>query len=108
MDMEITSRKDNRLLKRADVQAVVKHSNASTPAREDVRDALSKSLGVNKESLVIASMKTSYGKHETTVYARTYGDKETALKLESRHILVRNKLAEKKQAAPKAAKKQAK
>ena len=108
MDVEITSRKDKRLLKRTDVEALVKHSNSPTPRREEIREALSGSLGVNKENVIVSSMKTSYGKHETAVYARTYGDKETALKLESHHILVRNKLAEKKLATPKAAKKQAK
>ena len=108
MDIEITSRKDNSLLKRTDVQALVKHSNSPTPGRDDVRDALSKSLGVNKDSVIVASMKSSYGKHETTVFARTYSDRETALKLESDHILIRNKLTEKKAATPKAPKKQAK
>ncbi len=108
MDVEISSRKDNRLLKRTDVRAIVKHTDSATPGRDEVRDALSRSLGVSKESVIIASMKTGFGKQDTEVCARTYGDKETALKFESNHILVRNKLAEKKQAAPKAPKKQAK
>ena len=104
MDVEITSRKENPLLNRIEVKAVVRHANSPTPGRDEVREAVSRSLGSAKEGVVVDSMKSVFGKHETLVFAKIYPKKEDALKLERRHILVRNKLAEKKQTAQKAVK----
>jgi small subunit ribosomal protein S24e len=104
MDVEITSKRENTLLGRIEVRAVVKHANSPTPRREEVREAVSRSLGGTKEGVVVESMKSVFGKHETLVFAKVYSRKEDALKLERHHILVRNKLAEKKQAAQKAVK----
>ncbi len=105
MDIEVTSRKDNRLLNRTEVELKVKHSNSPTPKRDEVRDAIAKSLGVGKDGVVIDNMKSSFGSHETFVFAKAYPDKETAIRSENKHILVRNKLVEKgadvKKAAPK-------
>ena len=107
MDIELTSRKDNKLLKRTELEVTVKHPRSPTPKREEVRDAISKTLGVGKDGVIIDSMKSSFGSHETYVFAKAYSDKETAVKSENRHILVRNKLAEKKAAAGKGTAKQA-
>jgi small subunit ribosomal protein S24e len=106
MDIEISSRKENGLLKRAELEITVKHQNSPTPKRDEVKDAVAKSLGIAKDGLVIVSMKSSFGSHETHVLAMAYADKETALKTENKHILVRNRLAEKTEKV-KAAKKPA-
>ena len=95
MDIEISSRKDNRLLKRTELEVTVKHSNSPTPKREEVREAIAKSLGVTKDGVVVDNMKSSFGSHVTYVFAKAYADKETALRSENKHILIRNKLAEK-------------
>lgn len=106
MDIEVTSRKENKLLSRTELELSVKHPNAPTPKRDEVRDLISKSLGFSKDGLVVASMKSSFGNNETYVFAKAYSSKDAVAKWENKHILVRNKLAEKGDAsAKKAAKK---
>jgi len=106
MEVQVLSNKENKFLRRNEIRAVVRHAGSQTPKRAEVREALAKALSVPKELLVIDSMHSLYGRNETTVYAKRYIDKE-ALKIEREHILVRNGLAEKKEAQPKAAKKPA-
>ncbi|MBX8631400.1 MAG: 30S ribosomal protein S24e [Thermoplasmata archaeon] len=93
-------------MQRTEVIAVLKHLNSSTPSRNEARETISKSLGEKKENVIIDSMKSQFGRHETVVFAKVYAASEQASRVERRHILVRNGLAEKKQAAQKAPKQQ--
>lgn len=107
MDIEIRSRKDNRLLKRTELEIRVKHPGSPTPRRDEVRELISKTLGTGRDGVVVDSMKSSFGSHETLVFAKAYPDKETAVKSENMHILIRNRLAEKGGAKAPAGEKQA-
>jgi small subunit ribosomal protein S24e len=92
MELEITEKRENPLLDRIEVQFVVHHANQPTPRRESVREELSKNLKVQKDRVVVDSMSSSFGIHDTMGYAKVYSTKETALKVEREYILKRNKL----------------
>lgn len=104
MDIDVSSRRENRLLKRTELELTVKHPNSPTPKRQEVRELIAKTLGVSKDGVVVYSMKSSFGSNETLVSAKAYTDKAAALETENKHILVRNGLAEKEGAAAKASK----
>lgn len=95
MRLEVLEQKENKLLKRKDITALIEHDGA-TPKIEDVRQALVEKLGVNPELLVVLKVAQETGRKSAEVFARVYSNKEDMIKIEPNYILVRNKLAEKK------------
>lgn len=93
MEVEIVSKVENKLLQRTEVRFKATHAKEKTPQRDQVREALAKALGGNKDTIVVAEMHSAFGKSETTGYAKVYGSIEAAKKLEPHHIQLRNKFA---------------
>jgi small subunit ribosomal protein S24e len=98
MEVEIIKKHDNSLLERTEVDFRVRHPGETTPTRDSIREALKEALKVSKETLVIDHMKGEFGKGETTGYAKVYKSAERAKYIEVEHVLVKNKLVEKKAA----------
>lgn len=92
MDVEITSKYENKLLGRTEVRFKATHAKEKTPQRDQVREALAKSLGGSKDAVVVAEMQSHFGKTETVGYAKVYPTVDAAKKLEPHHIQLRNKL----------------
>ncbi|MGB9719325.1 MAG: 30S ribosomal protein S24e [Candidatus Anstonellales archaeon] len=103
MKIDVREQRENKLLKRKEIIAYVEHGGA-TPKIGDVRQALVEKLGVKPELLVVLKVAQEAGKKEAKVFARVYSDKDGMFKTEPNHILVRNKLAEKKPKKEKAKK----
>jgi small subunit ribosomal protein S24e len=108
MEVEIVSKKENELLDRTEVKFKAVHMKEGTPQREAVREKLAAMLKATKERVIVDSMDSEFGKTETIGYAKVYKNKDSAMKYEREHVLVRNKLkekvkVEKKAAAPKPA-----
>ena len=108
MEVEIVSKKENELLDRTEVKFKAVHMKEGTPQREAVREKLAAMLKATKERVIVDSMNSEFGKTETIGYAKVYKNKDSAMKYEREHVLVRNKLkekvkVEKKAAAPKPA-----
>ena len=103
MEVEIVSKDENKLLERMEVKFKVTHTNEGTPNREDIRDKIASLMKVQKERVIIDSMQSEFGRMETFGYAKVYESKDTAMKYEREHILVRNKLKEKAAPAKKSA-----
>jgi small subunit ribosomal protein S24e len=104
MQLEVLARKENPLLKRVEVRFKATHKAEPTPTRDALRAFLARELQATKDIVVIDSQASTFGRYETVGYAKVYKSKEEALKVERKHILVRNKLIEpevKKEAAPK-------
>ena len=104
MQLEVLARKENPLLKRIEVRFKATHKAEPTPTRDALRAFLARELQATKDIVVIDSQASTFGRYETVGYAKVYKSKDEALKVERRHILVRNKLVEpevKKEAAPK-------
>ncbi|HIJ17573.1 MAG TPA: 30S ribosomal protein S24e [Thermoplasmata archaeon] len=103
MEIEIVEKKENALLERLEVTFKASHVDEGTPQREAVRDKLSALLKAPKESVIVDAMTSEFGRMQTVGYAKVYKSKAAALKYEREHILVRNKLKEKKVAVKKVA-----
>jgi small subunit ribosomal protein S24e len=96
MEIEIVDKKENELLERLEVTFKASHAEEGTPQRDAVREKLSALLKAPKERIVVDGMTSVFGKTETKGYAKVYKSKDAALKYEREHILIRNKLKEKK------------
>jgi small subunit ribosomal protein S24e len=105
MEIEILSKKENRLIDRIELEVVAKHQGAPTPKREELRDLVAVALKADKDRVIVDWLKTSFGTGVTKGYVKVYPTKQRAIDVEERPILVRNKLAAPK---PKAEKKAAK
>lgn len=95
MEIEIVSKKENMLLDRTEVEFKASHPKEGTPQREAVREKLAAMMKAPKERVIVDAMESEFGKMETVGYAKVYKTKESAMKYEREHVLVRNKLKEK-------------
>jgi small subunit ribosomal protein S24e len=93
MEIEITSRRDNGLLGREEIEFVVTHPQESTPERETVRDNIAARVEANTGLVVVDHMDTEYGVTRTEGYAKVYDGVEALRDVENDHILERNDLA---------------
>lgn len=99
------------MLRRTEVRFRVRHPKESTPAREELRQALAKELDATKDIVVVDHARSVFGRSESEGFAKVYKTKEDALRTEREYILVRNRLKEatvkakkeKKEAPPKPA-----
>ena len=96
MEVEITSKKNKPLLERTEVEFQVTHSDAASPTRESVKAVIAEKMKAPKDAVVIDRMRAEFGMNVTKGYAKVYKDAAACKKWERHHILVRNKLAEKK------------
>ena len=92
MEIEILEDKENRLLKRREIQFKITHENEATPKRSEVTSQLVSSIGTSKDKIVIDNIKAEFGLPQSKGYAKVYQSKEDALYFERKHILKRNKL----------------
>ncbi|MFQ5553391.1 MAG: 30S ribosomal protein S24e [Thermoplasmata archaeon] len=94
MEMEIVSRRENKLLRRNEVRFTVRYESGTTPSRPEIRDGLTKELKLKEKVLVIDSLHSQFGKREASGYAKVYESVEDAQRLERPHVLRRNGLTE--------------
>ncbi|MEW5760219.1 MAG: 30S ribosomal protein S24e [Candidatus Thermoplasmatota archaeon] len=95
MEIEILDKKENLLLKRAEIKFKVTHSPEATPNRDKIRESIASLINTKKENIVLDRIKSSFGKPETIGYAKVYEKKEEAISIESKAKLYKNKLAQK-------------
>jgi small subunit ribosomal protein S24e len=96
MKIEIVEEKDNPLLNRKELKIKIIHEGA-TPSRQEVKDALVALLGIEKDRVILNSYTSRFGVRESTGTARVYETKERALEVESKPVLVKNKLLSEKE-----------
>jgi small subunit ribosomal protein S24e len=104
MEVEVTSRAENVLLGRIELEIRLTHDSKSTPKRDDVQKKVAELESSKSDLVIVRRMAPEFGQGATRGWVRVYKDAETLKRLEAYHILVRHKLAEKK---VKAAKEQA-
>lgn len=90
MEIEITSRKENKILEREEV-AFTMQFEGKTPSRKQVQQKLSDVIGRNV--IVVEYIRPTYGASQATGYARGYTSAKQARTVEQQHILERNNLA---------------
>ncbi len=96
MEIEITENNDNPLLKRQELQVVIKHDNDATPKRKDVIKNLSEELKAKKNLIIIDSLNNKYGKSETHGYAKIYSNIEALNRIETKPLIERHNIKEAK------------
>src|SRR3972149_5233367 len=96
MEVQILAKKENPLLQRTEGSFKAIHKAEPTPTRDAIRQELAKHLKAAKDVVVVDGARSTFGRSETSGYAKVYKSKEQALSVERYHILVRNKLAEPK------------
>jgi small subunit ribosomal protein S24e len=96
LKVQIESKKENVLLQRSEISFSAEHAAESTPTRDAVRAAIASAVGSPKERVVIDKMDTEYGMGVSIGYAKVYESDVALKKTESRHMLVRHGMAEKK------------
>jgi ribosomal protein S24E len=102
MDIEILSKKENQVIDRIELEVLAKHLGAPTPKREEIRELVAGAVRAEKDRVIVDHLETGFGHGMTRAYVKVYPSKKRALEVETRPILVRNKLAEPKPKAEKA------
>ena len=92
MELEIVGKRENPLLKRTEVRFRVSHPAEASPQRAVLRDQLAKALHATRDIVVVDFARSEFGRSTSRGYAKVYKSKEDALKVERKHILVRNGL----------------
>ncbi len=97
MEVKITSKKSNPLLKRLEARFRIELGlQAKTPVRLEVKKALAIELKTNEDLVFIKRMRTLTGTHSTVGVANIYEDEAQARSVEPEYILKRNKPPEQK------------
>jgi len=92
MDVEIIEKRQNQLLNRQEIRFKILHPKEPTPNRDSARDKLASMTNVKKEQVIVDTLETTFGKSETTGYAKIYPSKDAAMKSEMDYELKRNRL----------------
>jgi len=87
MEIEIVSRKENKVLEREEVYFKIRYEG-KTPSRRKVRDNLKNMVG--GKVVIIEYIKPVYGAPEADGYARVYQSEKKAREVEAKHIIDRN------------------
>ena len=113
MEVEIISKKDNKLLERKEINAVLTFE-AATPSRKEIREAVGTKLGLNPELTVLNSVVNEFGSKRIRVLAHSYADMKKLMDTEPEYVRKRDgigaeeKKEEKKEEKPKEEKKEEK
>ena len=102
MKMEITEKKENKILKRTEVRFTIDHKGESTPSKGAVVDEIAKKMDAKKDQIVLNNIDSIYGNGVSTGYAKVYATKEDAQAVEPEYILKRNGLQKPEYKAPEA------
>lgn len=90
MDVKITSKKENPLMKRKEVQFSVEHLQGKTPTRLDMKRLVAGALGVKENLVFIKRMKTMTGTSIAVGFANAYESEAQAKIIEPDYIIKRN------------------
>ena len=94
----------NALFDRKEANALISFSGP-TPKREEIKKEICSKIGANPQLSVLSKVETQYGSTKINVTLHVYENEEKMKKTEPYHLLVRDKIAEKKPKKEKAKKK---
>ena len=89
MELEITSKHENLLLNRIELNFKATHPGEATPKRDELRQQIAKELSAKKELVILDWERSDYGRTVTVGYAKVYKSKEDVMRIERKPILVR-------------------
>ncbi|MHA1947794.1 MAG: 30S ribosomal protein S24e [Candidatus Hodarchaeales archaeon] len=88
MEITITEEKENPLIGRKEIQAVLTHLGEVTPTRSKIAAQLNTDL----DKVVVQSIDGHFGEPKSRLTVHCYDNAETVLVYEPKHLLKRNKL----------------
>lgn len=100
MEFEIKEKKENNLLERTEVDAILSFSGA-TPAITQMRETVVQKLGCNPDLMVIRKVEPGFGEQSVTLRVHVYKSPAQLKKIEEKFVLKRNKLGEEPKEEPK-------
>lgn len=74
MELKITNKKENSLLKRTDVEAEITFT-AATPSNDTVGKSIAANMKVSDETIVVKQILTKFGETKAKVFAYVYASK---------------------------------
>ena len=92
MEITITEEKENPLIGRKEIQAVLTHLGDVTPTREAVRSKIAAQLNADLDRVVVQSINGHFGEPKSQLSVHCYDNSETVLVYEPKYILKRNKI----------------
>jgi len=81
MKMEILKENENKLLRRKELDIVLRDL-AATPSKKDIVSAVSAHLGVSPFAIVLGSVHQKFGKKEARFYVKVYESEDALKKVE--------------------------
>jgi len=102
--MNITSKKENPLLDRIDVEGTIEFEGA-TPSNAQVTQDVAKQMHQDQATVAVQHIYTKFGHHQAVFSARVYSSAEARKKMEVRLPHMKKKEGEKKTEEKKAGKK---
>ncbi|MBN2102189.1 MAG: hypothetical protein JW716_04950 [Candidatus Aenigmarchaeota archaeon] len=91
MKIDVTENKENPLMKRNEVRAIIHHEGGATPSRVQILEHLSKSLKANKDNIVINKIFGLKGIDKSEAKIAVYKDKKDIPKAVAEKMARRNK-----------------
>lgn len=82
MEIEIVSKKENKLLERIEINGLIKYES-NVPTRNDVRSHLAKLFECDEDLVIVKKIEPKYGLHEAKLEANIYKDSSLIKKLEN-------------------------
>ncbi len=98
MEIEITSRKENPLLHREEVEFIIRHENEGIPSRKVVKAKISAMLNKNQDQVVLQYILGRFGSHISKGRVHVYDSAEEALKNEPKYLLKRQDMLQEAEA----------
>jgi small subunit ribosomal protein S24e len=95
MELKITSKKENPLLKRKEVQFTVVHNQGKTPGRLDIKRSIASELQISDKLVFVRKMKTMTGTNTAIGEANAYETEAQGKLIEPKYIVKRNSPPEK-------------
>lgn len=86
MELEITTVKENPLMKRREVKANVKHEKEATPSKDDVLSRITADKGLEKDNVEIKHIYTNYGDNSSLALIQVYEEFDYDESLEAETI----------------------
>ncbi|WP_048192364.1 30S ribosomal protein S24e [Pyrolobus fumarii] len=80
----------NKLIRRRELDLLIKHIGKPTPSRLQLRQAVANALNVDLKRVYVRSIQTEYGWGVTHAEVHIYDDPERARSFEPKHIRIRN------------------
>jgi small subunit ribosomal protein S24e len=91
MNFEIVEKKENPLLERTEVSAVVSF-NSATPSIQQMREAVVQKLGCNPDLTVIRKVSPGFGEKRVSISVNIYKSPGKMKEVEEAHVLKKNNL----------------